>query len=150
MAQEGRTDMKKGIDYIGNTVTFFCHDGKGNYLVSKRTDQCRDEHGTWDQGGGGIEFGDSAEDTIRAEVAQEYCTDVLDIEFLGYRDVFREKDGQPTHWIALDFKVLVDRNKAKNGEPHKFEEVRWCRIDEIPEPLHSQSAFTINKYRDRL
>lgn len=142
--------MKKGIDYIGNTVTFFCHDGEGNYLVSKRTDKCRDEHSTWDQGGGGIEFLDTAEETIRKEVAEEYCTDVLGTEFLGYRDVFREQNGTKTHWIALDFKVLIDRAKAKNGEPEKFEEIRWCRIDEFPEPLHSQSALTIAKYRDKL
>ena len=25
-----------------------------------------------------------------------------------------------THWVALDFKVKVDRGKARNGEPHKF------------------------------
>jgi 8-oxo-dGTP diphosphatase len=143
-------NYEKGVDFIGNTATFFCHDGEGNYLASKRTDKCRDEHGTWDQGGGGIEFLDSAETTIRKEVMEEYCTDVLEIEFLGYRDVFREQEGKPTHWIALDFKVLVDKTKVQNGEPDKHEEIRWFRIDEIPEPLHSQLAFTVAKYRDRL
>jgi hypothetical protein len=53
------TPMKKGIDCIGNTVVFACHDGQGNYLLSKRSTACRDEHGTWDQGGGGIELHDT-------------------------------------------------------------------------------------------
>jgi len=58
-------------------------------------------------------------DTIRREVKEEYCTNASDIEFLGYRDVHREHTGEPTHWIALDFKVRIDPSLVQNGEPHK-------------------------------
>ncbi|OGI60267.1 hypothetical protein A2641_00530 [Candidatus Nomurabacteria bacterium RIFCSPHIGHO2_01_FULL_37_25] len=51
--------MQKGFDYTGVTVVYFCHDGKGNVVFSKRNENCRDEHGAWDIGGGGVEFGDS-------------------------------------------------------------------------------------------
>ena len=51
--------MKKGVDFIGVTIVFWCHDGKGNVLLALRGPNCRDEHGTWDPGGGGLEFGDS-------------------------------------------------------------------------------------------
>ena len=69
--------MQKGVDFIGVTVVYFCHDGKGNVLLSKRGKNSRDEHGTWDPGGGGVEFEDTVLDTLRKEIAEEYCTDII-------------------------------------------------------------------------
>jgi 8-oxo-dGTP diphosphatase len=143
--------LKKGFDYIGNTVTFVCHDGEGNYLLAKRSVNCRDEHGTWDPGGGGIDWGDTVEHTLEKEIAEEYCTTILEKEFLGYRDVHRiAPDGRPTHWIALDFKVLVDRSTVKIGEPHKFDEIGWFTLDSLPSPLHSQFPTALTQYKGRL
>lgn len=145
-----KINFKKGEDYTGISIVFLCHDGKGNILLNKRSTKCRDEHGTWDPGGGGLEFGDTVENTLKKEIAEEYCTDVLDFEFLGYRDVHREHDGRKTHWLALDFKVLVDRNKVKNGEPHKLEAVEWFRLDNLPQPQHSQFPNFLRLYRDKI
>jgi 8-oxo-dGTP pyrophosphatase MutT (NUDIX family) len=142
--------MKKGEDYIGISVVYFCHDGEGNFVFNKRSVNCRDEQGKWDIGGGGVDFGDSLEQTLRKEIREEYCTDILDFEFLGYRDVFRENNGKKTHWLAMDFKVLVDKNKVANGEPHKFDAVEWFRLDNLPSPIHSQLMNTINKNRKKL
>jgi ADP-ribose pyrophosphatase YjhB (NUDIX family) len=142
--------MRKGIDYTGITVVFASHDGHGNYLLSKRGVTCRDEHGTWDPGGGGLELHDTVENTLRKEIKEEYCTDVLDYEFLGYRDVHREHEGVKNHWIALDFKVLIDPSKVQNGEPHKLDEIGWFRLDALPSPLHSQFPYFLEKYTDRL
>jgi hypothetical protein len=50
----------------------------------------------------------------------------------------------------LDFKVLVDSEKAGNGEPHKFERVEWFELDQMPDNLHSQLPVFINNYQDRL
>lgn len=142
--------MQKGVDFTGVCVVFYCHDGKGNFLMSKRNKNCRDEHGTWDPGGGGIEFAIPIEKNLREETKQEYCTDVHDYEFLGFRDVHREHDGKKTHWIALDFKVLVDPSTVKNGEPHKFDEVKWFTLDTLPSPLHSQMPEFIKLYEKKL
>jgi len=142
--------MKRGVDYTGVSIVFACHDGRGNFLFSKRGIQCRDEQGTWDPGGGGLEFGNTVEQTLRKEIKEEYCTDVLAFERLGYRDVHRENNGARTHWIALDFKVLVDRAKAKNGEPHKMDEIRWFALDSLPSPMHSQWPVFFNLYKEKL
>jgi ADP-ribose pyrophosphatase YjhB (NUDIX family) len=142
--------MKKGVDFTGVTIVFACHDGKGNFLLSKRGQNCRDEQGTWDPGGGGLEFGDTVEDTLRKEIAEEYCTDVLDFEFMGYRDVHREHEGAKTHWIALDFKVLIDPAKVQNGEPHKMDEIGWFTLDTLPSPTHSQWPKFLELYRAKL
>ena len=143
--------MKKGVDYIGNAAVTFCHDGNGKYLLGLRSDKCRDEHNKWDPiGSGGIEFGDTIEETIRKEVKEECGADVLGIEFLGTREVFREHDGKKTHWIQFDYKVHIDSTQVKIMEPDKCLELRWCKIDEIPEPRHSQFPVFLAKYKDKL
>jgi len=142
--------MKKGVDHTGITVVYACHDGAGKYLLSKRSPTCRDEHGRWDIGGGGVEFGDTVDKTMRKELAEEFATDVVRYEFLGYRDVLREQEGTPTHWLALDFRVEIDPNKVRNNEPHKFDEIGWFSLDTFPEPMHSQWPLFLTKYEDRL
>lgn len=142
--------MEKGQDYIGVAVIYFCHDGNGNFVFNKRSNNCRDEHGNWDIGGGGLELHDTVENTLRKEIKEEYCVEVLEYEFLGYRDVHRDQNGKKTHWIALDFKVKVDRNKVKNGEPHKFSEIGWFSLGNLPSPLHSQIPNAIKLYEGKL
>lgn len=143
-------NFKKGIDFIGVSVVFFCHDGQGNFLMQKRGENARDENGRWDIGGGGLEFGEKVEEGMKKEILEEYGTDVVEYEFLGYRDVHREHNGQATHWVALDYKVLVDKDKVKNGEPHKFDEVKWFTLDTIPDNLHSAIPAFFEKYKDKL
>jgi 8-oxo-dGTP diphosphatase len=142
--------MKKGQDYIGVTVSFFCHDGEGNYVLQKRSTNCRDEHGRWDCGGGGIELGDTIEQTLKKEISEEYGVEVTDYEFLGVRDVHREQKGAKTHWVSIDYRVQLDRTKVRNGEPHKFEEIGWFSLDALPEPLHSALPLALEDYREKL
>lgn len=142
--------MKKGFDYPGITVMYFCHDGAGSFVMAKRGNGCRDENGNWDAGAGGLELGDTVENTLRKEIKEEYCADVLEYEFLGYRDIHRVHNGENTHWISLDFKVLVDRSTVANGEPHKFDDVAWFTLHTLPTPLHSQMQNFIEKYGNAL
>ncbi|OGI57122.1 hypothetical protein A3B85_03260 [Candidatus Nomurabacteria bacterium RIFCSPHIGHO2_02_FULL_37_13] len=142
--------MKKGEDYTGIAVVYLYHDGKGNVLLAKRSNNARDEQGRWDISGGGVEFGDTIENTLRKEIKEEYCTDVSDYQFLGYRDVHREHDGGKTHWIALDFKVLINKEKAKIGELHKFDALEWFTLKNLPSPVHSQFPNFLEKYKDKL
>jgi 8-oxo-dGTP diphosphatase len=142
--------MKKGIDFTGLTVSYFCHDKDGNFVMMLRGKNCRDEHGRWDGGGGGVEFGDNIIDRLKTEIKEEYCADILDFEFLGYRDVHRTQNGQPTHWVSLDFKVFVDRDQVKNGEPHKFDDIGWFNLETLPEKIHSQLPGFIKMHRNRL
>lgn len=142
--------MKKGVDFTGITIVYLCHDGKGKFVMAKRSANARDEHGTWDCGGGGLEFGDTVEETLRREIKEEYDTDVISFEFLGFRDVHRQKDGKPNHWVSLDFKVLVDASKVKINEPHKFDDIGWFDLDNLPSPMHSQHEYFFKKYRDKI
>ena len=94
----GRNDARRGIDFIGVAGGFICHDGKGKFLLHKRSENCRDEQGTWDNGGGAQEFGQDIEETIRREIKEEHGVEVHDMQFLNVRDSHRQlADGTPTH-----------------------------------------------------
>ena len=142
--------MQIGYNYPGITIVYFCNDGEGNFVMSKRSNNTRDEHGRWDIGGGKLEYGETVKTTLQREVKEEYCTIVLDFKFLGYREIKRKHGGRNTHWIALDFKCLVDPEKVKNGEPHKFEEVSWFTLKNMPKNLHSQLPLFLKKYKSDL
>jgi len=143
-------NIKKGEDYTGVCIIYFCHDGNGKFVMAKRNANARDEHGRWDIGGGGLEFGDYVVDTLKKEIKEEYCTEVLDYEFLGYRDVHRTHKGRKTHWVALDFKVRIDPAKVNLGEPNKFDKIGWFTLDTIPKNPHSQFPEFLKLYKHRL
>ncbi len=142
--------MQKGIDCIGITVSYMCHDGKGNFLLNKRSKNCRDEHGAWDFGGGSLDFGDTVEATLKKEIKEEYCVEPIEYEFLGYYDLFRENNGAKTHWLSLEFLVKVDREKVQNGEPHKFDEIGWFKLNDLPKPPHSSQKYLLERFKNKL
>ncbi len=150
MTKQTCQDRINGIDHIGICVGFLCHDGDGRFLFAKRSANCRDEHGTWDCGGGALDFGNKVEEQLRQEIKEEYCADVIESEFIGYRDVFRTIDGRKSHWLAIEFLVRLDPGQVMNGEPHKFDKIGWFRLDDLPKPLHSQIPGLIKKHIDKL
>ena len=142
--------MQKGFDYIGVSVSYVCHDGKGNFLMNKRGKNCRDEHGKWDFGGGGLEMGEKIEDCLKKEIKEEFGTEIIKYDFLGYLEMFRKMNNVNTQWLSLEFQVLVDPRKVINGEPHKFDEIGWFRLDALPEPLHPAVSMILEKFKDKL
>lgn len=139
--------MKKDEQHIRVVVVTLCHDGKGNYLLGKRSVKCRDEHGRWDLlGSGGLEYGETTKEAIVREVKEETGADVMEVIKLGTREVFREN----SHCIAFDFKVEINKEQVINAEPEKCLEIDWFRIDNFPEPMHSQWPIFYEQYRDKL
>ena len=115
--------MTRGTDYIGVTVAFICHDGQGKVLLQKRSQRARDEQGTWDNGGGALEFGEDFEDAVRREVMEEFGAEVQTLVPLSIYNLLRDYDGVTTHWIAIPYAVQVDPSLVKIGEPHKVDEI---------------------------
>ncbi len=142
--------MIKGIDFTGIAVAFLCHDGKGNYVMHRRNQNCRDEHGCWDFGGGGLKFGETLEDCLSREVKEEYDADIIDSKFLGYRQLLREHEGNKTHWICFYYQALVDPNQVINNEPDKHDVLDWFTFDNLPQPLHSMILQDIEMYKAKL
>lgn len=139
--------MKIGIDFVGVTTPFYCHDGKGNLLLHKRSAACRDEQGRWDPGSGKLEPDLTLEENVLKEVQEEYgCAGEIQ-ERLPVHDIFREQEGVRTHWVAAPFIVKVNPDQVINGEPHKIDELGWFRLDSLPEPLHEGFSYSLNKFR---
>src|SRR5690348_5929117 len=99
MSLEERSNLIRGVDYIGVNCVFWCHNEQGNVLFHKRSKDCRDEQGTWDVGSGAMNFGETFEDCVRREVQEEYGVDPLAIEYVTTGNVLREHNGRTTHWI---------------------------------------------------
>ena len=143
--------MQKGIDYTGIAVVTMCHDGNGKYLMEYRGPKCRDEQHTWSPvGSGGLKAHESLEDAVRREVLEECGAQATDIEFMGYREVFRTVAEDISHWIAFDFRARIDPAEASVQEPDKCLEQKWCTVEDIPEPKHSQFPLFLEKYREVL
>lgn len=129
--------MKKGVDYIGITVVFYCHDGKGNILMNKRSKNCRDEIGRWDPGGGAMKFGETFESAVLREIKEEYRCNVLKLDFITSNNVLRKHNDKITHWVAIIYAALVDPKKVKIGDPDKIDEIGWFSPKALPTPVHS-------------
>jgi 8-oxo-dGTP diphosphatase len=123
------------------SCVFICRDSSGEILLARRSAGARDEPGTWDTGAGALEFGETFEAAVTREVKEEYATEPREITMLGVRNVVRAEP--PSHWVAVVFAVLVDRERVAIGEPHKFDELSWFRPDALPSPLHSQLEPTL-------
>lgn len=138
----------KGVSFVGVTTCFFCHDGKGKIVMAKRSKNARDEQGRWDIGAGGLKWGVTAKENVRREVLEEYNVIAKQIKPLGYREVFRTReDGVKTHWIALDFTVLVaNPSDVRIGEPEVFDDIGWFTLDNLPKPIHSQLKEHLKLY----
>jgi 8-oxo-dGTP diphosphatase len=121
------------------SVVFVCHDGQGHILLARRSAGARDEPGAWDCGAGGLEYGETFEAAVTREVGEEYSAEPLAIEQVGVRNVRRGD----SHWVAVIFRVRLDPDLVRIGEPHKFDEIGWFSPGDLPAPLHSQLPATL-------
>lgn len=142
--------MQAGFDYIGVNVAFLCHDGKGRLLLHLRSDKCRDEHNTWDNGAGQVEFGETLEAAVTREVEEEYGCKALKIEHFLQFTALRQHEGRPTHWLINTYVVRVDPKTVKVMEPERNLRNGWFTVDNLPQPLHSLTAMYFAKYRVKL
>lgn len=140
--------MIPGIDFIGITTPFYCVDGNGKLLLHKRSKACRDEHGTWDAGGGQLEFGETPEEGVLREVLEEYGCKGEILRSIPALTVLREHEGRQTHWLALPFIIKVNPIEVRINEPHKVDDMGWFSLGDLPSPLHSAlERYIINTER---
>jgi ADP-ribose pyrophosphatase YjhB (NUDIX family) len=144
--------MKVGIDCIGVSTSFYCHDQKGKWLMHKRSQNCRDEKGTWDSGGGKLEFGLTLEENVLKEIREEYgCDAVIEEQLPAITLLRKSPEGANTHWIIIPFILSLteeNRKKVKIGDPEKIAEIGWFTLSNLPHPLHSGFQKTIRVYQN--
>ena len=138
-----KSEFKKGVDFIGVTCVFFCHDGKGKFLMHKRSENCRDEIGNWDIGGGSLEFGEEFEEGVIREIQEEYGVTPKKVKLVHIYNALRENKGKKTHWVCLLFTAQVNPKKAKIGEPEAMDDIGWVTPNNLPSPLHTNFLGTL-------
>lgn len=139
--------MKPGVNYVGISTPFYCNDGKGHFVLHKRSKNCRDEQGRWDTGSGQLRFSQTVEENVLREVKEEYgCKGEIQ-EQLPAHSIFRKQNGRMTHWLVIPSFVLVNPKKVRIREPHKADEIGWFTLDNLPKPLHTGFQFTLKKYK---
>ncbi len=139
--------MIAGIDYIGITTPFYCTDDKGNFLLHKRSKNCRDEIGVWDAGGGKLEFGQTLEENVIREVEEEYGCKGTILKQLPPYTLLRTHKEIKTHWVAVPFLIKVNPKQVTNNNPEKIDEIRWFTLTTLPSPLHTGFQIALKKYR---
>ena len=145
--------MKKWIDFTWVTTTYLLYNDKWEVLIHKRTENCRDEWNKWDIWGGGVKVGEKLIDCVKREIKEEVNAEPEKIEYLWFREVFRENDWMKTHWISFDYMCFVENPSViRIWEPHKISDIKWVKINEFPpkEDIHSQLPTMLSLHMDKI
>jgi len=136
--------MRIGVDCIGVGCGALLVNDKNETLLLKRSSKTRNEAGFWSKPGGGVEFGEKIEDTLKREVKEELGVDIGEIRFLSFTDSIMKDDGQ--HWISLNYCAKIIKGEPKNLEPHKHDEIKWFKLDNLPENVNEYTMDAIRDY----
>lgn len=64
---------------------------------------------------------ETVENRLRTEIKEEYGTDVLEFEYLGFSDL---------HWINIGFLWIIkffNKEEVYKAESYKLDEVKWFK-----------------------
>jgi ADP-ribose pyrophosphatase len=136
--------MKIGVDYIGVGCGALIVNENGETLLLKRSSNTRNEAGFWSKPGGGVEFGEEVEEALKREVKEELGVDIGEIRFLSFTNSIMKEDSQ--HWVSLNYCAKIIKGEPKNLEPHKHEEIKWFKLDQLPEKVNPYTLDAIKEY----
>lgn len=88
---------------------------------------------TWATPGGHLELGESIEDCAKREVLEETGLIVDSIEKFTFTNDIFEKEGK--HYVTLFVVASSVSGEPQVTEPDKCKQWKWCRLDDLPEPL---------------
>ena len=96
--------------------------------------------------GGGIEFGETAEQALRREFVEELAVSLQSVRLLGVLENIFEYEGQPGHEIVHVFSVdSTDLDAVPlDAELHVLDEgspVRWRAISSLDRPVYPSGAL---------
>jgi ADP-ribose pyrophosphatase len=91
------------------------------------------EAGCWSIVGGKVDFLERLEQCALREAREEAGVEVELVRLLCVTDHVLPDEEQ--HWVAPAYLGRIVSGEAKNCEPDKAREVRWCELDSIPENL---------------
>ncbi len=137
-------NMKIGIDYIGVGCGALIINDKNEVLLLKRGPKCRNGVGFWAKPGGKVELWEKIEDAVKREIKEEIGVDIEIIRSLGFTEGISKNESN--HWIAFNYLAKIVGGEIKNLEPEKHEEVKWFKLDNLPEKTVRNTTDSVKEY----
>ncbi len=96
--------------------------------------------------GGGVEFGEGAEEGLRREMREELGVNVLEPTFIGAVENVFPQDGKPCHELNVVFSSQIDNLQAVSQEEHIG--FIWMPIEDLEKEnvLPQQMVFAVTKW----
>ena len=103
----------------------------GKFLMLKRAG--KHGPGTWSVPGGWQEVGETFEEAIKREVAEEVGCEIGNLRFGAVTNNYFPEEN--IHSISIFTLADWVSGEPENLEPEKCEELRWVDFDTLPSPL---------------
>ena len=135
--------MKIGKDYIGVGVGAFIVNENNEVLLHKRAVPAEKDH--WCIPGGRLEMFEKLEDAVIREVKEEIDVDVKIERIMGVCDHIIE--AEKAHWVAMSYLCKITNGEPKIMEPDKASEMRWFKLDNLPDKLTITTKKAVEDYK---
>ena len=114
----------------------------GKVLLGKR----KSAHGEGEYSftGGHLEYMESFEECARRETLEECGIEIKNIQFLHCANITAYA---PKHYINVSFVAEWESGEPRVLEPEKIVDWQWYDLDNLPEPLFTQTALCITSYK---
>ena len=139
--------VKIGTDVIGVGVGAMVFNDQGEVFLAQRGPNARNERGTWEFPGGGVEFGERLVAAITREFAEEYGMVIEISDLLKVDDHILPDEGQ--HWVSPTYLARHVSGEPRILEPGKCSAIGWFRLDDLPSPLSVITQNDVATYRGR-
>lgn len=136
--------MQAGRDYVGVGVGAIVFGADGRVFLAQRGPLAKNECGCWEFPGGGVDFGERLEQTIRREFREEYGMEIAVERLLHVADHILPEEGQ--HWVSPTFIARHVGGEPQIREPGKCSAIGWFALDALPEPLSQVTAEDVRIY----
>ncbi|MEE1754582.1 NUDIX domain-containing protein [Streptomyces sp. SP18CS02] len=138
-------EVEPGRHCVGVGVGALVFDGDGRVFMARRGAEARNEPGTWEFPGGGVDFGERLEDAIRREYREEYGIGIAVTGFLGVFDHILPAERQ--HWVSVTYLARHTEGVPEIHEPRKCTAIGWFDPGALPEPLSQISRENAARFR---
>lgn len=136
--------MKAGIDYIWVGVWCLILNDEGKILLTKRSSNCTNEAWFRWQPGWKVDFGETFVQAAIREIKEETNLEIQVVELLCLTDHIIPHEKQ--HRVTPSYLAKVVWWELKNMEPHKFDEICWFDINDLPHPLSPHTIDSTSSY----